>query len=313
LEEILSGTPEELEVHLQLLERDVAVEESNVRLHCHCLTVDANARVKVERLAEFMRSVISDYAIPRSRLAEARNWDRQHKSSRATMDLYFEARNTFTDLAKTGEGGEMLLYLLAERFLKLPLVLCKMDLKTDKRLHYHGADGVYAGLTDQGILKLFWGESKIYGDATEAVRDCLKSLAPFILEPDEEGATRDRDLVLLGDKADLEDERLTSAFQKYFDRKLSTSNRVRYCGIALVGFDASFYPEEGAAGIAENIAASAKTEMSKWVAAVRKRIKAEKLNSVEIHFLCVPLPSAKGFRSALLTSLGLKNDAHAAE
>ncbi len=74
----------------------------------------------------------------------------------------------------------MLLYLLAERFLGLPQVLCKMDLKTDSRMHYHGADGVYASVTEEGLLKLFWGESKIYADATDAIRDFLKSLAPFL-------------------------------------------------------------------------------------------------------------------------------------
>jgi hypothetical protein len=48
-----------------------------------------------------------------------------------------------------------------------------MDLKTDTRLHYHGADGVYAGVTPEGLLKLYWGESKIYKDAGAAIRDCL--------------------------------------------------------------------------------------------------------------------------------------------
>ncbi|WP_223252149.1 Hachiman antiphage defense system protein HamA [Paracoccus mutanolyticus] len=46
----------------------------------------------------------------------------------------------FTDLKSSGEGGELLLYLLTERFLGLPQILCKMSLKTSA--HYHGADGV---------------------------------------------------------------------------------------------------------------------------------------------------------------------------
>ena len=54
----------------------------------------------------------------------------------------------------------MLLFMLAERFLKLPQILCKMALKTDSRLHYHGADGVYAGVTQEGVLKLYWGSRR---------------------------------------------------------------------------------------------------------------------------------------------------------
>jgi hypothetical protein len=99
----------------------------------------------------------------------------------------------------------MLLFLLAERFLKLPQILCKMDLKTDSRMHYHGADGVYAGVTAEGLLKLYWGESKIYKDVTSAIQDCLASLEPFLVEPEHEGAERERDLILLSDKAELSD------------------------------------------------------------------------------------------------------------
>lgn len=170
---ILAGDPEELEVHLQLVERDVEVEECGTRLHCHCLTVDGNGRVKPERLAEFMRNAIIDYAVPKSRLNEARARDAKYKSGSAVAALHHEAIGTFTDLSKSGEGGEMLLYLLAERFLKVPQVLCKMDLKTDSHMHYHGADGVYASVGEGGVLKLFWGESKVYSDPTAAIRDCL--------------------------------------------------------------------------------------------------------------------------------------------
>ncbi len=141
-----------------------------------------------------MRNAAVDYAIPRSKLAAAKARDNKFNSTEAVAELVEQAKRSFTDLAKSGEGGEMLLFLLAERFLKLPQVLCKMDLKTDTRMHYHGADGVYAGVTTDGILKLYWGESKIYGDARAAIRDCLNSLAPFLIEPEHEEAGRERDL-----------------------------------------------------------------------------------------------------------------------
>lgn len=179
----LTGNPEALEVHLTLVERDVVVEGHSVKIHCHCLTVDGNGRVQPQRLAEFMRNAAVDYAIPRSKLAEAKARDSKFNSTEAVAELVEQAKRSFTDLAKSGEGGEMLLFLLAERFLKLPQVLCKMALKTDTRMHYHGADGVYASVTPEGPLKLYWGESKVYGDATAAIRACLNSLAPFLMEP----------------------------------------------------------------------------------------------------------------------------------
>ncbi len=199
----------------------------------------------------------------------------------------------------------MLLYLLAERFLKVPQVLCKMDLKTDSHMHYHGADGVYASVNEDGLLKLFWGESKVYANPTDAIRDCLKSLAPFLIEIDHEGAGRERDLVLLSDKADLNDPELTAAFKKYFDRTSPLSNRVEYCGIALIAFDADFYPKDGVKAIADKIASAAKLEMKKWIKNVKNRVSAEKLESFDIQFFCVPLPSADGFRESFLKALGI--------
>lgn len=269
------------------------------------MTVDGNGKVRPKRLAEFMRDAIADYAIPKHKMAQARARDIKFKSSSAVTRLHNEAKATFTDLSKTGEGGEMLLYLLAERFLGTPQVLCKMDLKTDSRMHYHGADGVYASITEEGLLKLFWGESKVYSDATTAIRDCLKSLAPFLVEEDGEGASRERDLVLLSDKADLEDPELTSAFRKYFDKTSAWSNRVEYCGIALIGFDAEFYPKADSKAVLSEIVNAARVEMSGWLKNVENRISEEKIQHFEIQFLCVPIPSADDFRKTFLEALGL--------
>ena len=302
----LTGNPEALEVHLTLVERDVLIDGHSVKIHCHCLSVDGNGRVQPHRLAEFMRNAAVDYAIPRSKLAAAKARDNKFNSTEAVAELVEQAKRSFTDLAKSGEGGEMLLFLLAERFLKLPQVLCKMDLKTDTRMHYHGADGVYAGVTTDGILKLYWGESKIYGDASAAIRDCLNSLSPFLIEPEHEEAGRERDLVLLSDKADLSNPTLTDALKKYFDKSSVMSKRVQYCGVALVGFDAPFYPKDDAKAVAEEIVKASRTELSGWSKSIESRLKAEKLDQMEIELLCIPLPSAEGFRTAFFKAMAIK-------
>ncbi len=301
----LTGSPETLGVHLALIERDVEVDGHSVRIHCHCLTIDANGRVQPKRLAEFMRNVVADYAIPRSKLAAAKKRDAQYNSTEAVAGLLEQARRSFTDLTKTGEGGELLLFLLAERFLGLPQILCKMDLKTDSRMHYHGADGVYAGVTEDGILKLYWGESKIYKTASAAIRDCLASLAPYLIQPDHEGADRERDLVLLSDKADLSDPVLTEAVRRYFDKSSPLSRRVRYCGVALVGFTTDFYPAADASAVADEIAKAAKAALEDWRGQIGARLTAEKLEAIEIEIFCLPLPSADDFRSDFLEAMGL--------
>jgi hypothetical protein len=302
----LKGDPGAIDVHLALVERDVLIDGHSVKIHCHCLSVDGNGRVQPHRLAEFMRNAVADYAIPRSKLADAKARDDKYNSTEAVAALVEQARRSFTDLAKTGEGGEMLLFLLAERFLKLPQILCKMDIKTDSRMHYHGADGVYAGVTDEGMLQLYWGESKIYKDTTTAIRDCLASLAPFLVEPEHEGAERERDLILLSDKADLSNPTLTEALKRYFDKNSPLSKRVQYCGVALVGFDADFYPGDGVKAVADEIATAARTALNTWRGAIGERLRLERLNQFEIELFCLPLPSAEGFRKAFLKAMGLE-------
>jgi HamA len=251
-----------------------------------------------------MRNAVADYAIPRSQLTKAKARDARYNSSEAVAALVEQARRSFTDLAKTGEGGEMLLFLLAERFLKLPQILCKMDLKTDPRMHYHGADGVYAGVTTDGVLKLYWGESKIYKDPAAAIKACLASLAPFLIEAEHERAERERDLILLSDKADLSDTALTEALKRYFDKNSIMSKRVQYCGVALVGFDAPFYPANQVKAVADDIAEAARLELESWRAIIGERLKTETLEQVEIELFCLPLPSAEDFRAAFLKAMG---------
>ena len=301
---ILAGDPGELDVHLELVERDIGIKPIRIKVHCHCLVKDGNNRFNIGRLAEFMRNSVADYAIPRSKLEEARARDHNFHSSSAVSALHNEACATFTNLAKTGEGGEMLLFLLAERFLELPQVLCKMSLKTDARMHYHGADGVYAGISESGMLKLYWGESKMYANAKRAIRDCLASLAPFLIEEEHENAGRERDLNLLSDRADLNDPNLTAAFKKYFDPTSSVSNRVEYCGIALIAFDADIYETKNPLEVEMNVVDKAKKEVHDLLSTVETRTVTEKLDTFEIHFLFVPFPSVADFRKKFLMSLG---------
>jgi hypothetical protein len=267
--------------------------------------VDANGRVRLARLAEFMRAALIDYAIPKSKVEQARQRDAQFKSGSAMSALHYEAKATFTDLDTSGEGGELLLFLLTERFLKIPQILCKMDLKTDTRMHYHGADGVYGRVDTDGILNLYWGESKLYANVTDAIRNCLASLAPFLVEDESESAQRERDLVLLSDKVDLSDPSLTTALKKYFNKTSTQSNRVRYGGIALVGFDADFYPDDTAQAAAADITAAAKSTFQGWLKNIGNRLAIEKLDKIKIEFFCVPVPSVERFRAEFKKALGL--------
>ncbi len=91
-----------------------------------------------------------------------------------------DAISTFKRHGMSGEQGEMLLFVLAENFLKLPQLLCKMDLKTDPEMHFHGLDGIHCGggnSPDQ--LAVYWCESKVHKNLDNAISEALDGLKPF--------------------------------------------------------------------------------------------------------------------------------------
>ena len=93
-----------------------------------------------------------------------------------------------------------------------------MDLKTNSQMHVHGADGLHVGVdTEAKRLVLYWGESKIYANATDAIRKCLSSLAPMLRTDENGSGPADRDLQLLRRYADLDDADLEEAFRHFLD------------------------------------------------------------------------------------------------
>ncbi|HRE03210.1 MAG TPA: DUF1837 domain-containing protein, partial [Ilumatobacteraceae bacterium] len=145
-----------------------------------------------------------DYCVPRSRVEDARRHLELTGSADRFVRLSREASELFTSLTNSGEGGELLLFLLLERVLGVPQLLCKMSLKTNSEMHVHGTDGVHVKVLDNGRLGLYWCESKLYDDPQSAVRACFDSIAPFLLD-EGNGAAR-RDLLLLRDHLDTGDD-----------------------------------------------------------------------------------------------------------
>src|ERR1035437_7457867 len=162
--EDLGGLLVDVEVHFK-------IEKTKVVFHLHCLRLDGNGHPRVRDLVRAICENILDFAIPRSDINAARKKMDADGSTTAMVRLMNEARSLFTDLTQTGEGGELLLFVMAEQILQLPQLICKMSLKTNTRMHVHGANGLHAGVdADTRKLVLYWGESKIYAGASAALR-----------------------------------------------------------------------------------------------------------------------------------------------
>jgi hypothetical protein len=276
--------------------------DTQAKCACRFVARDGNRRPRVEPLARHLADQVVDYCIPRSRILEVRDHFARTGRTDKVLGLQREATSLFTHLTTSGEGGEMLLYLLLEVGLGIPQLLCKMPLKTNPNVHYHGVDGVHGTATNDGGLALYWCESKLYTDAAAAIRDCFDSLAPFLL--DDGGGSASRDLMLVRDHLDTGDAQLTAALQNFVTEDHPDSTRLEIRGACMVGFSVENYPDplEPTGGA---VVADVRTALDGWHDKIVKRIGKHKLEKFELEVFCVPFPDVEVFRSTLRTRLGL--------
>lgn len=311
LQKLIRSDSSALEAHLECVTRDFTVDGTKTVLHGHFIVIDKNNHNRMDRLAEAMRARVTDYAIPRKQFREAQLKDLETGTGQNVSYLHEQAKQLFTDLVNSGEGGELLLYMLAENFLGLPQVLCKMSLKTDSRDHFKGSDGVYIRFDeDNSDLLLYWGESKIYGDIQSSIRECLKSLSPFLTEPEKLESERENDLFLLTNNVNIDNPHLLAALKGYLDRHHPKNRKLRYCGIALAGFSHDCYKDLKTEDAIKEVTSIIKEEISDWVQRVKNRLDEEKLSRYEIHFFCIAMPDANAFRTSFRKIMGIEINAN---
>lgn len=300
LYQALRGGAPITDAHLAHVDINLDVENTKTVAHCYRLTVDGNGLLRYKPLAEFLAQRIVDYAIPRSRIETARKSLEETGSTALLLKLQKEAQDLFTSLANSGEGGELLVFALAEAVFGFTQVISKMSLKTSSDMHYHGADGVYAEGRDDGGLNVYWGESKLYGDPTSAIRDCLKSLAPFLNEPDGSDSERSRDIFLVNEFANFNDPKLVEGLKRYFDLDDKKSLSLKHCGIALIGFDCASYLNEGDQIDEVALDKELVKQAPNWVKQIKRRLSKEKIDKYDIHFICIPMRAVQEFRDYFL-------------
>lgn len=183
---------------------NIPMSETKAVAHCHYLKLDGNGEVREKALAEMLSNYAIDYAIPRSVKDKAIAHYKETGLLTEFSRMSKKSRGLFKTLGDSGEGGELLLYMLIETFLNYPQLLCKMSFKTNSNVHFHGIDGIH-GFYDTVVqkLKLFWGESKLHASVDSAIGTSVKGLAEFLLDRQGAAARGRRDIELLRDEVDL--------------------------------------------------------------------------------------------------------------
>lgn len=306
---LLRYSTDSLNAYLETVACDVNIDSTRTRAHCRFIALDGNKRPRVKDFARYLVDRIVDYSIPRDKINNAKIELNNTGSSAAILRLNSEARNLFTHLPLSGEGGETLLSILAETILRIPQLFTKMVLKTASQMHIHGSDGIHVGVNkSNGNLSLYWGESKLYADAASAIRECFSSLAPFLLDAGGSDAEQERDLQLMRDGINLDNAELESALKAYLDPNNPKFKQLEYRGLCLVGFDSDAYPTEPNSMETEQLRQSIQETFKYCRGRIQDRVTTEKISSFEIEIFCLPFPSVDEFRSAFRTELGLKDE-----
>lgn len=305
---LLRIQPRDLDAYLQTVACNVDIPGTQSQAHCHFISLDGNKRPRVKDFAKFIGHKITDFAIPRSEIMRAMNEASRSGSTAPISALNSKARNLFTKLPNSGEGGEVLLSVLAEAILQLPQLFTKMTLKTNQEMHIHGCDGIHAGVNENGNLALYWGESKLYSDAASAAFECFSSLAPFLLNDGGSSASQERDLHLMRDGIDLNDAQLEGALRRYLDPDDPLFNKMEYRGVCLIGFDSDAYPSDPNSKEMGQVKLEIEEVFNGRKDHFKKRIIEETLHSFEIQVFCLPFPSVDEFRKEFRRELGLTNE-----
>lgn len=234
------------------------------------------------------------------KLKKLKRKDINNNTTRNVSALKKKAKALFTELKKTGEGGEMLLYLLVQHVLKMPQILCKMSFKTSGNVHFHGIDGLHIKYDKSiGKVALYWGESKMYKDIGSAITDCLDSIKPYLI--DDSKNTNSRDLQLFQDNLDLVDGELEEQLLNYLNPDHHNFNNLQFRGVCLVGFDDGRYPAIPNQKNYDILSQELQSSIIDWKGKIQERLlDRSPLHTFTLEIFLIPMPSVQHFRDAFL-------------
>lgn len=309
IKEMLAGVwmqPKDvLEACLVELEPPASLPGTKCKAQVHLVLSDASGRPRVKDLAMIAAKRAMHYSIPRSKIAAARKQAAEGNDI-PLLDLDREARALFTSLKTSGEGGELLLYLLTESVLGIPQVICKMPLKTNENQHFHGVDGVHACVDEEsGRLAFYVGESKLHQTAKSAIDSCMKSIAPFLLDDGGSGGRSSRDIQLVVDHVDFDDHRLEASFREYLNPESRHFLKREIRGVCLVGFDVKAYPDCNDPDDMSRLQQEIKESLNEWRGLIEKAVKANKIENFVLEVFCLPFPEVQKFRDAFFAELSV--------
>lgn len=298
LNSLIRGNPLSVDTYLREVCKNEHISDTKASMHIYMLKLDGNNRPRTCDFCDYLINRIVDYCIPPSEIRKAKEKDAEYNTTQYTATLFRKAERLFTDLGNTGEVGELALSVLTQSFLHMPQVLCKMVLKTNSEVHYHGADGVY-GKYDTETQKycLYWGEAKIYADVRQALSSCFDSIKTLLTEEGVDGTRKERDMDLFRTNLDFDNPHLEKAIIEYLDPENAHYNMLEYRGVCLVGYNEESYPKDFSR-VEDEIFTCIRDKVDGFKQSIQSRLKSRiPLNLFNIEVFLVPFSDVDELRN----------------
>ncbi|MFV8594368.1 DUF1837 domain-containing protein [Ralstonia pseudosolanacearum] len=258
----------------------------------------------MEALAKMLVKEVTRFCATRPQRRDARRRDAEagELETSASEEVGATARKLFMTAGgeRSGEGGELLLYALIEHYLKAPLIVSKMRLKTNRNMPVHGADGLHAAwCPDSESLILYFGESKMHKVFASAMKDAAESLAGLVTN--KEGRL-DQELRLISNFQDLD--KFPEAGVEHLLRFLNPyeteeANRRIDRFAVLVGFDYHAYGKLESVPLTEveeTFLSHYKAAMTSKIDTARGHLSSNGIELEQVDLFIFPVPSVDDFR-----------------
>ncbi len=264
---------------------------------------------------KYVSEQIMYYCIDRRKIIEAQKKYEETNDVSIFAELYQKARELFINAAKqntkTGEPGEIILYIFLEALLTAPQLVSKMELKTNCNMPVHGSDGIHMRFEyETGTLFLYYGEAKLYKALNDAIDEIVQSVANFR----DKGASKsasDFEVDVIKRHADFGfDEQSKQAFMDYLDPYNTKKQNVKEVHACLAVWDAEIYnlidqgvPRENV----ENLFRERYTEIiqkasDRFLDGIIKK----SLKQFRFHLFLLPVNCVKDFRHSFCNKIGLE-------
>lgn len=294
---------------LQTLDHDVTTDCSRLSLRLYYPTL-RDAKATVHDLIRVVTLYLPHFCLPRAEVdalyaRKASMTDMEYHAAtsgvdRKARDLLMRAQKA---TGRSGEAGELLLYLLTEWILEAPQIVAKMSLKTNAAMPVHGSDGIHVKfLPATGQLVVYSGEAKLHAKVGDAVRSALASiveaLRPEKIDHELQLVHRDVDLSGLDDAARAEMLRFLNPMEPKSKKRLDAIT-------CLIGFDFAGYADlEPNADPDAAFGSLALRQLEKTAKSFADAMSAAGLRHQTIELFLLPLPSVEELRRSFQTSIG---------